>query len=65
MTEKDKEPKEIPPEENNRFSELDELQQEIAHRIKDNQRFLEGFLSEDYDDDADEAEDDGHDFEEL
>lgn len=65
MTAKDKEPKEIPPEGCSRFSELDELQQEIAHRIKDNQRFLEGFLAEDYDDDADDVEDDSHDFEEL
>ena len=55
----------MPPEGSSRFSELDELQQEIAHRIKDNQRFLEGFLAEDYDDDADDVEDDSHDFEEL
>lgn len=65
MTAKDKEYKEMPPEGSSRFSELDELQQEIAHRIKDNQRFLEGFLAEDYDDDADDVEDDSHDFEEL
>jgi len=53
------------PLEKGRFSELDELQREIAQRIKDNQRFLEGFLTDDYEDDADEAEDEGSDFEEL
>lgn len=60
----DKHPEETPPEGNSRFSELDELQREIAQRIKDNQRFLEGFLSDDYDDE-DESEDDHPDFEEL
>ena len=50
---------------NSRFSELDDLQREIALRIKDNQRFLAGFLSEDYADDEDEKEDDATDFEEL
>jgi Mn-dependent DtxR family transcriptional regulator len=55
---------EAPPSvEKSRFSELDELQREIAQRIKDNQRFLEGFLAEDYDED--ESEDDHPDFEEL
>ncbi|PKN11774.1 MAG: hypothetical protein CVU69_10545 [Deltaproteobacteria bacterium HGW-Deltaproteobacteria-4] len=65
MTAEDKEPKDIPPEGSSRFSELEELQREIAHRIKDNQRFLEGFLAEDYADDADEGEDENSDFEEL
>lgn len=53
-----------PPVEKSRFSELDELQREIAQRIKDNQRFLEGFLSDDYEDE-DETGDDDTDFEEL
>jgi hypothetical protein len=47
-----------------RFSELDELQREIAQRIKDNQRFLEGFLADDYADE-DESGDDDTDYEEL
>lgn len=64
MTTEDKEPAANPPAEKSRFSELDELQQEIAQRIKDNQRFLEGFLADDYDDDEG-AEDDSPDFEEL
>lgn len=61
----DKSPETTPPAGSGRFSELDELQREIAQRIKDNQRFLEGFLADDYDDDADEIEDDNTDFEEL
>jgi Mn-dependent DtxR family transcriptional regulator len=61
----DKDPESTPQIEKSRFSELDELQREIAQRIKDNQRFLEGFLADDYDDDADEIEDDDTDFEEL
>jgi Mn-dependent DtxR family transcriptional regulator len=65
VTAADKDPAATPPEGKGRFSELDELQREIAQRIKDNQRFLEGFLSDDYDDDTDEAEDDSTDFEEL
>lgn len=65
MTADDKGPAATPPEENSRFRELDDLQREIAQRIKDNQRFLEGFLADDYDDDADEVEDDSADFEEL
>lgn len=65
MKVEDKHPEETPPEGNSRFSELDELQREIAQRIKDNQRFLEGFLADDYEDDADEDEDEDHDFEEL
>ena len=60
----DKHPEETSPEGNSRFSELDELQREIAQRIKDNQRFLEGFLADDYEDE-DEAGEDDTDFEEL
>lgn len=65
MAAEDKQPEEALPAESSRFSELDELQREIALRIKDNQRFLEGFLAEDYADDADEDEDEKNDFEEL
>lgn len=65
MTAADKCPEATPPVEKSRFSELDELQREIAQRIKDNQRFLEGFLADDYDDDAEEDGDESADFEEL
>jgi hypothetical protein len=50
------------------FPELEELQQEIDRRIRDNKRFLERFLDEDFndDEDTDDAEaDEGEDFEEL
>jgi Mn-dependent DtxR family transcriptional regulator len=60
----DKDPESTPQVEKSRFSELDELQREIAQRIKDNQRFLEGFLADDYEDE-DERGDDDTDFEEL
>lgn len=65
MTTDDNAPEATPPVEKSRFSELDELQREIAQRIKDNQRFLEGFLSDNYDEDEDEAGDESADFEEL
>ena len=64
MAAEDNSPEATPPVEKSRFSELDELQREIAQRIKDNQRFLEGFLADDYEDE-DEAGDDDTDFEEL
>ena len=64
MAVEDKSPEATPPAGSSRFSELDELQREIAQRIKDNQRFLEGFLADDYDDEE-EIEDDNADFEEL
>ena len=64
MAAEDNCPEATPPVEKSRFSELDELQREIAQRIKDNQRFLEGFLSDDYDDE-DETEDESTDYEEL
>jgi len=50
-----------------RYPELDELQQEISRRLRDNQRFLEHFLDEDFpDENEDEAEEiDPDDFEEL
>lgn len=38
-----------------RFAELDELQREVAQRIRDNARFLERFLDEDYPDEDDDA----------
>jgi hypothetical protein len=49
------------------FPELEELQQEIDRRLRDNKRFLERFLDEDFadEDEADDAEDEGEDFEEL
>lgn len=49
------------------FPELEELQQEIDRRIRDNKRFLERFLDEDFNDDeeAEDAEDEGEDLEEL
>lgn len=56
---------EAPPAGSNRFSELEELQREIALRLKDNQRFLAGFLAEDYADEEDEKEDESIDDEEL
>lgn len=50
-----------------RFPDLEELQQEIEKRIRDNQRFLEGFLDEEFvEAESEEDEDDsGDDFEEL
>lgn len=39
-----------------RFAELEELRQEVARRIRDNQRFLERFFEEDFDNE-DEPED--------
>ena len=50
----------------NRFADLEQLQQEIARRIKDNQRFLERFLQDDFEEEegAEDAEGE-EDFEEL
>ena len=64
MAAEDKSPAATLPDGKGRFSELDELQREIAQRIKDNQRFLEGFLADDYEDE-DEDGDESADFEEL
>jgi hypothetical protein len=49
------------------FPDLEELQQEIDRRIRDNKRFLERFLDEDFNDEeeAEADEDEGEDFEEL
>lgn len=49
-----------------RLNELDELQQQVAKRLKDNQRFLDRFMDNDFEDDADEDfDDDEEPFEEL
>lgn len=49
-----------------RFPELDELQREIERRIRDNQRFLAGFMDDDFGAEE-EGDNDGEeeDFEEL
>lgn len=48
-----------------RFPEMDELQENIARRIRDNQKFLDHFLDKDYIDEEDDDEDDEDVFEEL
>jgi hypothetical protein len=48
-----------------RFPELAEIQSEIEKRIRDNKRFLERFMDEDFADEDDEAGEDDEDFEEL
>lgn len=49
-----------------RFPEMDELQQNIARRIRDNQKFLDHFMDKDFvDDDAEDDDDDEEMFEEL
>jgi hypothetical protein len=50
-----------------RFSDLDILQEEVARRIRDNQRFLDHLLDDDYSDEEETGEDesDPDDFEEL
>jgi hypothetical protein len=54
------------PAEPSRFPELDELQREIARRIRDNQRFLDHFLDEDFVEETEEEDGDGtEDFEVL
>lgn len=65
MEPKDKEEGAAPVEESGRFRELDELQREVAQRIKDNQRFLAGFLDEDYEDEEEDDDSAGDDLEEL
>lgn len=56
-----------PTEAPSRYADLDLLQQEVEKRIRDNQRFLERFLDEDYPDEAEETEEGESDeeFEEL
>ena len=49
-----------------RFPEMDELQSEIDRRIRDNQKFLDHFMDNDYIEEEDEDdEDDDEVFEEL
>jgi len=51
-----------------RFADLDLLQEEVARRLADNQKFLSNFLDEDYEEEEDGAVDgdgDDEDFEEL
>jgi len=56
--------------EGTRFPELQELQEEIQRRIKNNQKFLQSFMDEDFNDDEEEEGEglegqDPLDFEEL
>lgn len=58
MTEEKSKPsaeKTTPSEETERYPELAELQREIDRRIRDNQKFLDHFLDEDFPDDEDDA----------
>lgn len=48
-----------------RFPELEELQHEIERRIRDNQRFLDNFMREDYLDEDEVSDDEEENFEEL
>lgn len=50
-----------------RYADLDLLQEEVARRIRDNQRFLDHLLDDDYSDEEDSETDEGDpsDFEEL
>ncbi|MDH3453689.1 MAG: hypothetical protein OEL80_00980 [Desulfuromonadales bacterium] len=42
-----------------RFPELAELEEKIQRRLRSNQRFLERFMDEDFDDVVDDDDDDG------
>ncbi|ORJ58564.1 hypothetical protein [Geothermobacter hydrogeniphilus] len=44
-----------PPAETERYPELAELQREIDRRIRDNQKFLDHFLDEDFPDDENDT----------
>ena len=48
-----------------RFPELAEIEREVAARIRDNQRFLERFMDEDFAEDVEPPGDEDGDFEEL
>jgi hypothetical protein len=52
-----------------RYPDLDQLQQDVSRRLRDNQRFLDHFLDDDFmdelDTEGDELEVDPEDFEEL
>ncbi|PNU19317.1 hypothetical protein C2E25_12975 [Geothermobacter hydrogeniphilus] len=54
-----------PPEETERYPELAELQREIDRRIRDNQKFLDHFLDEDFPDEEDDAPTEEEPFPEL
>lgn len=60
---------EIPGEPGSRYPDLDILQQDVSKRLRDNQRFLDHFLDDDFMDELDaddETEEvDPDDFEEL
>ncbi len=61
-------PESTAPTEPKRFADLDLLQEEVARRLADNQKFLANFLDEDYaeeEDAAGEGGEDEEDFEEL
>ncbi|PLX81214.1 MAG: hypothetical protein C0616_05425 [Desulfuromonas sp.] len=45
------------PETESKFPELDELQNQVSRRLRDNQKFIENFLDEDFDFDDEEDED--------
>lgn len=66
MSEPNPKPEETSAESGNRFADLDQLQQEVARRIKDNQRFLERFMQDEFEEEEGE-EDAGadEDYEEL
>jgi len=57
----------ISPTVQDRLADLDELGQQVQRRIRSNQRFLERFLDEDFEDDEDlpEADDPEEEQEEL
>ncbi len=52
-----------------RLSEMELLQREVERRLRDNQKFLERFLDEDYEEDGEDSDgeegEDGEVFEEL
>lgn len=47
------------------FPEFEELRQQVAQRIRDNQRFLDGIFDEDFAEDEDDGEEEEEIFEEL
>jgi hypothetical protein len=60
---------EAPSEPESRYPDLDLLQQDVSRRLRDNQRFLDHFLDDDFMDELDsedeDVEIDPDDFEEL
>ncbi len=58
-------PPEPEPAASSRFPELDALEKEIARRLRDNQRFLERFLDDNFVDEEADGEDEGPEGEEL